>query len=126
MRPRSSVPLNIGLYFASVMLIVGNIGKTTILWKDVGAEQSSNKALGAFLAGAEAHREAIIVPEPDYLLESLSYYAKNKIYLVREDRFGSSVSLTTDGALFYLVSYIGARSIKSPMEISMIVLGHRC
>lgn len=125
---RSRVPFNIGLYFAIVMLIVGNVAKTRILWRDVGAEQSSNKALGAFLSGSEAHRDAIIVPEPDYLLESLPYYAKNKIYLAREDRLGSSVSLTTEGArslsLGELLSV--ARSIKSRYKQAvLIVLGHK-
>ena len=125
---RSSVPFNIGLYFAIVMLIVGNVAKTRILWRDVGAEQSSNKALGAFLSGSEAHRDAIIVPEPDYLLESLPYYAKNKIYLAREDRFGSSVSLTTEAGRYLSLGELlsVARSIKSRYGQSvLIVLGHR-
>jgi hypothetical protein len=125
---RSRVPFHIGLYFAVVMLIVGNVAKTRILWTDVGAEQSSNKALGEFLSGSEAYRDAIIVPEPDYLLESLPYYAKNKIYLAREDRLGSSVSLTTEAArrlsLGELLSV--ARSIKSRSgESVLLVLGHR-
>jgi hypothetical protein len=124
---RSSVLFNIGLYFAIVMLIVGSVAKTRILWTDVGAEQSSNKALGAFLSGSEAHRDAIIVPEPDYLLESLAYYAKNEIYLAREDRFGTSVSLTTDAACCLSLGELlaVARSIKSRSGQSvLIVLGH--
>jgi hypothetical protein len=124
---RRSVPFYIGLYFAIVMLIGGNVLKTRILWADMDSEMSANKALGAFLSGSEAHGDAIIVPEPDYLLGSLPYYAKNKIYLAREDRFGTFVSLTTAAAcrlsLGELLSI--ARNIKSRSGQSvLIVLGH--
>jgi hypothetical protein len=124
---RRNVPFKIGLYFAIVMLIGGSVAKTRILWKDVVAEQSSNKALGAFLNGSEAQRDAIIVPEPDYLLESLPYYAKNKIYLARENRFGSSVSLTTEAARRLSLGELlaVARTIKSRYgQPVLIVLGH--
>ena len=124
---RSSVPFNIGLYFAILMLIAGNVAKTKILWTDVGSEMSSNKALGEFLSGSEAHRDAIIVPEPDYLLGSLPYYAKNKIYLAREDRFGTFVSLTTEAACCLSLGELlaVARNVKSRYGQSvLIVLGH--
>ena len=83
--------------------------------------------MGEFLSGSEAHRDAIIVPEPDYLLESLPFYAKNKIYLTREDRFGSSVELTTAAARRLSLGELltVARSIKSRHGQSvLIVLGH--
>jgi hypothetical protein len=51
---------------------------------------SSSKALGAFLNGAPSFRDAILVPEPDYYIESLPYYAHNPIYLARERRFGNT------------------------------------
>jgi hypothetical protein len=59
---------------------------------DITMEKSSSKAFGHFLTLSNAYRDAIIVPEPDYLLESLPYYANNPIYLPREHRFGSYVN----------------------------------
>jgi hypothetical protein len=118
---------NIGLYFAVAMLIAGNIDRARILWTDVRVKLSSSKALGSFLSSSEFYRDAIIVPEPDYLLEPLPYYAKNEMYLARESRFGTTVSFTTEAAtrlsLGELLSV--ARTIKSRYGRSvLIVLGH--
>jgi hypothetical protein len=93
---------NTGLYVAILGLIVVNIinGKTLIL-DDINLERSSSKAFGEFLSTSQTYHDAIIVPEPDYLIESLPYYAPNKIYLPREQRFGTTVTWTTD-ANYYL------------------------
>jgi len=53
---------------------------------------SSAKAFGAWL---QAHPElagAVVMGEPDYLLESLPYYAPHAIYLPRNDVFSTTVS----------------------------------
>ena len=72
-------------------------------------------------------REAILLPEPEYCLEALPYYAPNRIYLPRERRFGATVSLTTQASqrlsLGELVSL--ARSVKSTYgQPVLVVLGH--
>jgi hypothetical protein len=58
-------------------------------------EMSSCRALGQFLRSTPELKGAIILGEPDYLLEALPYYADNDIYIPREGRFGKRVLYTT-------------------------------
>jgi hypothetical protein len=58
---------------------------------------TSSKDLARLLDARHSH--AILVGEPDYLLEPLPYYADNPIYLVRERRFGRTVRFTANAAL---------------------------
>jgi len=119
---------NMGLYVAMLTLIVWNVAKTkNTVWTDISLEMSSSRAFGEFLNRSETYRDAIIVPEPDFLIESLPYYAPNRIYLPREHRFGTTVSWTTEAnyrlSLGELLSV--ARGIKTRYGQSvLIVLGH--
>jgi hypothetical protein len=119
---------NTGLYVGIVLLLLWNIAAINItVQADMSQERSSSKALGEYLQGSEIYREAIIVPEPDFLLESLPYYAPNPLYFPREHRFGTTVSFTT--AADYRLS-LGellaiARNIKTRYgQPVLVVLGH--
>lgn len=59
--------------------------------EDLSRELSSSKAFGAFINTNFQFRNAIVIGEPDYLIQSLPYYAKNRIYIVREKRFGGYI-----------------------------------
>jgi len=117
-----------GFYVAMLSLIFWNVHKTTVtVWGDINLEISSSKAFGEFLNTSESYRDAIIVPEPDYLLESLPYYAKNRIYIPREHRFGTTVSWTIEAnqrlSLGELLSI--ASDLKTNFDQPvLIVLGH--
>ena len=119
---------NTGLYVAMLLLIFFNVYKTTLtVWGDINLEISSSKAFGEFLNTTESYKDAIIVPEPDYLLESLPYYAKNRIYLPREHRFGTTVSWTIEAdfrlSLGELLSLAIDLKTYSDQPV-LIVLGH--
>ena len=60
---------------------------------DVRTELTSAKRLGAILQEPEL-RDAIVIGEPDYVLETLPYYAPNSMYLPREVRFRRFASST--------------------------------
>jgi uncharacterized membrane protein len=64
--------------------------------RDLAQQLSSSESLGAFLKGRPELRNAILVAEPDYLLEALPYYASQRIYIPRESRFGNWVRFTTE------------------------------
>jgi hypothetical protein len=119
----------VGLYVAMPTLVLIGVDRAkNAVWTDIRQEMSSSRAFGAFLNRTGTYRDAVIVPEPDYLLESLPYYAMNRIYLPREHRFGTTVSFTTDSncrlSLGELLS--AARGIKTRYGQSvLIVLGHR-
>ena len=95
-------------------------------WRDIRLEMSSSKAFGEFLQDPQ-YRDAILLPEPDYLIESVAYYADNDIYLPREGRFSKTVSWTTDSsALLSMEDLLAkARELQSTYgRPVLIVLGH--
>lgn len=55
-----------------------------------GQPESSSKALGKLLARPDL-RQAVVMGDPDYVVEALPYYAGNQTYLPREGRFGAVV-----------------------------------
>jgi hypothetical protein len=96
-------------------------------WADLRFERSSSQSLGAFLTASETYERAIIVPEPDFLLESLPYYAANRIYFPREHRFGTTVSWTTKASARLSLGELlaAARDVKGRYDMPvLIVLGH--
>jgi len=126
--PKKRLLLKVGLYGAVLPLVLWNVAVTNIKMSvDIQREMSSSKAFGTFLNESAAYQEAIIVPEPDYLIESLPYYANNAIYLPREYRFGTRVTWTNEAdcciSLGQLVST--ARDLKMRYNRPvLIVLGH--
>lgn len=120
--------LGLGVNVALALLIAGNVPEMVrSIRTDISSELTSSKALGEFLTSTEPYQGAIIVPEPDYLMESLPFYAPNEIYFPRERRFGTTVSWTTEadyrltlGGLLSAARVTRARYGKPVM----IVLGH--
>jgi len=60
---------------------------------------SRSRDLGALVAERHDLQDAIIVSEPAYLVEPLSYYVPNRTYLMREQRFGNVVHITRKAQL---------------------------
>jgi hypothetical protein len=117
-----------GLYVSLLIMIFFGFYKAKgYVIHDIRWELSSSKALGAFINGSGIYRDAIIVPEPDYLVESLPYYANNEIYLPREQRFGKTVSFTTDANDHISLSDLLATAYKIKKKYDrpvLIVFGH--
>ncbi len=119
---------NLGLYITMPTLFLLNTyeAKNNLL-TDIRYERSSSKSFGEFGNRSKTYNNAIIIPEPDYAIESLPYYAKNKIYFPRENRFGTTVSFTTGSnkKLSLSESLSAARNIKSLYKQPVLtVLGH--
>jgi hypothetical protein len=118
---------NVGFAALVIVLIFNSKKAAEAVVADIKLQRSSSKAFGAWLQHSAAFRDAILLPEPEYCLESLPYYAPNRIYLPRERRFGATVSLTTQASqhlsLGELVSI--ARNVKSTYgQPVLVVLGH--
>ncbi|EJC80280.1 hypothetical protein Rleg4DRAFT_1901 [Rhizobium leguminosarum bv. trifolii WSM2297] len=60
---------------------------------------SRSKDLGAFIQSRPDLKDAIIMADPDYLVEALPYYVSNRTYLLREERFGAIVRYTRNARL---------------------------
>ena len=121
------VVFNIGFAALVIVLIFNSKKAAEAVVADIKLQRSSSRAFGAWLTQSAEFREAILLPEPEYCLESLPYYAPNRIYLPRERRFGATVSLTTQArqrlSLEELVSI--ARNVRSTYGPPvLVVLGH--
>jgi hypothetical protein len=55
--------------------------------------------LARLLAARPDLAQAVIVSEPDYLVEPLPYYLSNRLYIGRENRFGSVIRFSRSGRL---------------------------
>jgi hypothetical protein len=53
-------------------------------YQDFTWQWSSSKALSEYLKTHPKYQNAILIAEPDYLVEPIPFYAENKIYLPRE------------------------------------------
>lgn len=85
------------VYVAFPALLCLNMATAfTAIRLDLTRDYSSSKSLAAFLESHSELKHAILLGEPDYLLESLPYYAANRIYLPREGRYSNTVSFTTN------------------------------
>ena len=62
------------------------------IWDEVNQEQSSVKRLAEYIN--QSSPDAILMPEPGYMLEAIPYYSNNEIYLTREKRYAKRAQLT--------------------------------
>src|SRR4029079_19777605 len=58
---------------------------------------SSSKAFGEFIRANSRYHDAILMSEPDYLMESMPYYVKNPVYMPRQDELSDRVYFGTGG-----------------------------
>ena len=61
--------------------------------------ESRSKDLGILISTSPNLQDAILIGEPDSFLESLPYYISNKMYLMRERRFGNFCIFTKNAKL---------------------------
>ena len=55
--------------------------------------------VSSILAGHPELKQAVIIADPDFLVETLPYYVSNPTYLLREQRFGNVVHFTRKAQL---------------------------
>jgi hypothetical protein len=117
-----------GMYVALPLLFLAGITQLReTAWLDIRMEMSSSKAFSEFLRSDPGYQDAILLPEPDYLIESVAYYAENEIYLPREARFSKTVSWTTDSKVDLSMAELlaTARRLRdSTGKPVLIVMGH--
>jgi hypothetical protein len=117
----------VGLYGAVVILMLAALVDGRYFVKtDSHRPMSSSKALAELLH--REYRNAILVAEPGYLAESLPFYVRNRIYIPRERRFGTTVMWTTlTRRLLTLSELVDAADqvAKQERRPVLILLGHR-
>ncbi|MCC8968549.1 hypothetical protein H8A95_41300 [Bradyrhizobium sp. Pear76] len=64
-----------------------------------GIVASRSADLGRLIASRADLANAVILSEPEYLVEALPYYVRNPVYLARDHRFGSVVIFSRKGRM---------------------------
>jgi hypothetical protein len=58
---------------------------------DLMYQLSASEAFHGFLTSRPEYGDAILISEPDYIIESVRYYTDNAMFIVRENRFGNTI-----------------------------------
>ncbi|MBY3274476.1 hypothetical protein [Rhizobium laguerreae] len=85
---------------------------------------SRSKDFGAFMQSRPDLRDAVIMADPDYLVEALPYYVSNRTYLLREERFGAIVRYTRNARLSLSLADIlqTARRLQQSEHVPVVIL----
>jgi len=88
------------------------------------APESRSRDLGLLVARSPELRDAIVIADPDYLVEPLSYYVPNRSYLMRERRFGNIVVFTRKAILRLTLDDIltDARNLRTETGKAVVIL----
>jgi hypothetical protein len=90
----------------------------------IGVPLSRSRDLGFLIARSSELQDAIVIADPDYLLEPLSYYVPNRTYFMRERRFGNIVVFTRKAILRLSLYDIltDARNLRTEFGKPVIIL----
>ncbi|WP_179613637.1 hypothetical protein [Rhizobium leguminosarum] len=85
---------------------------------------SRSKDFGAFMQSRPDLMDAIIMADPDYLVEALPYYVSNRTYLPREERFGAIVRYTRNARLSLSLADMlqTARRLQQSEQVPVVIL----
>lgn len=86
--------------------------------------QSRSFEFAKLINNSPEYKDAIIVADPDFLLEPLHYYLKNSTYLMREQRFGKVVVFTKNAILHLSLADVmrNARALKMKYGKPVLIL----
>jgi len=89
---------------------------------------SRSRDFAAFVSTRADLKDAIIIADPDFIVEPLAYYLPNRTYLMREERFGNVVRYTKNARRYLSLEDILATAGKLRAESGqpvLILLAHR-
>lgn len=79
------------------MMLIQSIGLPIAARRHLGHPASSSKALGHFIRVTPRLSKAILIGEPDYLMEALPYYVPNNVYMPRQHEYSRTVYFAKGG-----------------------------
>ncbi len=71
-------------------------------------DESSSRDYAEFIESNARYRDAILVSEPDYFMEPMRYYVKNRIYMARQGEFASRAYFGERRARFFSLGQVQA------------------
>lgn len=130
-RPLARGAALVGLGGVAVLACVQLVdGARHVVYSALGKEPPQSRSLDlARLVSSRADlRSAVIIADPDFLVEALPYYLPNRTFLLRQDAFGSVVkfSRSVKSAVTLGDVLAAARSLRqSERAPVLILLNHR-
>ncbi len=115
-------------YFITLLFVSQVFIGSYAVIKEVYTDYSSSKKAGIFINADYKLKQAIIISEPDYLVESLPYYVTNQIYIPREYRFGKTVNFTDKNKRDYSLNELLNTAVRLKLEFKkpiLIFIGHK-
>ena len=113
----------------ALLLAVTVVSGLTNAYRDWIYQRSASKALAqGLLSSSQKYKSAILIGEPDFILEAIPYYAANPIYIARESRFGDTVGFVRNVQLNLSMGELlctAWRIQKEKNKPILIILGHR-
>ncbi len=89
--------------FACFLVLVGvqaTLGLADLAFAAiVGAPESRSRDFAELVSRRPGLKDAILIGDPDYMLEPMHYYLPNRTYFVRERRYGDTVRFTRKARL---------------------------
>ncbi len=126
-KPRHFISSHTNAFF-TFLLIIHACMAYPVIKKDILRPYSSGKDLAAFIKKDPLLKEAIIMAEPDGMLQTLPYYLDNPMYLYRENRFGKTRTYSTETLLASSMENLlsSAESLQKKYDkIIIILIGER-
>lgn len=129
-RPLVRIASLIGLGGLAVLTCVQFIdGARHVVYSALGRElpQSRSQDLARLVTSRDDLKDAVILADPDFLVEALPYYLPNRTFLVRQNSFGSIVrfSRSVKSAMTLGEVLAAARALKRSEGVPVLVLLHQ-
>ncbi|MFA5059477.1 MAG: hypothetical protein WC676_02495 [Candidatus Omnitrophota bacterium] len=110
-----------------ILLILQVVMAGQAVYSEYQSPFSSSKKLSELLRQDLSLKDAIVIGEPDYAMDSLPYYVNNQIFIPRERRFGKAVQFTKENEQAFSLGGLleTAQEIKNKLQRPVIIaLGH--
>jgi hypothetical protein len=98
-----------------------------IVHEEAAVEKSTAQAVGKYLTTNGQLEKAIIIGSPEYALEPIAFYSKNKIFLVQENTFRDFVKFAREYQKPSSLSILLAKAEELNAQFKvpiLIILGH--
>jgi hypothetical protein len=124
---RSFAPVR-ALGFAFFLVVIGvqaTLGVAGLAFAAlVGTPESRSRDFADLVSRRPELKDAILIGDPDYMLEPMHYYLPNRTYFVREQRYGKYVHFTRKARLDLTLSDMldEARAIRSSTARPVAIL----
>jgi hypothetical protein len=91
----------VGFAFLLVLLgVQATLGLADLAFATiVGTPESRSRDFAELVSRRPELKDAILIGDPDYMLEPMHYYLPNRTYLIREQRYGDTVRFTREARL---------------------------